>query len=224
MTLTLVAILILCLLYLPWNSMSNPVRIFCNLLFIPAMAFLITSSLRGTAYIKWGIYDQTNTMINFHNWAGDEQVLDAGTGLGLLMVRAAKKLTTGKCVGVDIFDFPKGGKVIEQIKINAGLEGVAEKIKIIDANILNTNFGDDSFDLVFSNMWLNRFHSDSDVQKVCSEVIRILKKNGKAIISDKKNIDKLSKAFESNGLVVVKKAPTFFTDFINLKTIIVYKT
>lgn len=35
-------------------------------------------------------------------WLEDESVLGVGTGLGLLMIGAAKKLTTGKSYGIDI--------------------------------------------------------------------------------------------------------------------------
>src|SRR5215213_3308709 len=37
-------------------------------------------------------------------WGGDETVLDVGCGRGLLYIAAAKRLTEGKAVGVDIWD------------------------------------------------------------------------------------------------------------------------
>src|SRR5207248_9652552 len=36
-------------------------------------------------------------------WRGDERVLDVGCGRGLMLVGAAKRLTTGRAVGVDIW-------------------------------------------------------------------------------------------------------------------------
>src|SRR5262245_3161343 len=36
-------------------------------------------------------------------WRGDEAVLDVGCGRGLMLVGAAKRLTTGKATGIDIW-------------------------------------------------------------------------------------------------------------------------
>ncbi|HEY3290780.1 MAG TPA: class I SAM-dependent methyltransferase, partial [Anaerolineae bacterium] len=38
-------------------------------------------------------------MINSLSWRGDEQVLDIGCGHGLMLIGAAKRLTTGKATG-----------------------------------------------------------------------------------------------------------------------------
>ena len=35
------------------------------------------------------------------NWRGDEQVLDVGTGRGLLLIGVAKRLTTGHATGIE---------------------------------------------------------------------------------------------------------------------------
>jgi arsenite methyltransferase len=39
-------------------------------------------------------------MLNIISWTGNEQVLDIGTGKGLLMIGAAKRLITGKSTGL----------------------------------------------------------------------------------------------------------------------------
>src|SRR5262245_44642927 len=36
-------------------------------------------------------------------WRGDESVLDVGCGRGLLLIGAARRLTTGKAVGIDLW-------------------------------------------------------------------------------------------------------------------------
>ena len=85
-------------------------------------------------------------------WLEDESVLGVVTGLGLLMFGAAKKLTTGKSYGIDIFNtYDLSNNSIEQTKINAELENVSQKIDILKENILKTNFSDSSFDVIVSN-------------------------------------------------------------------------
>ena len=81
-------------------------------------------------------------------WLEDESVLGVGTGLGLLMIEAAKKLSTGKSYGIDIFNsYDLSNTSIEQTKITAELENVSQKIEILKENRLETTFGDSSFEL-----------------------------------------------------------------------------
>src|SRR4051812_19404358 len=42
-------------------------------------------------------------LLDLLKWRGDEQVLDVGCGRGLLLIGAAKRLTTGKATGIDIW-------------------------------------------------------------------------------------------------------------------------
>ncbi len=55
---------------------------------------------------------------------GDELVLDVGCGRGLLLIGAAKRLTTGKALGVDIWNVEDlSGNRPEATLENARLEG-----------------------------------------------------------------------------------------------------
>ncbi|MBW4443378.1 MAG: 50S ribosomal protein L11 methyltransferase [Plectolyngbya sp. WJT66-NPBG17] len=70
-------------------------------------------------------------MLNLIEWQGDETVLDIGTGRGLLMIGAAKRLTTGKAIGSDIWNAEDlTGNSIENMLKNAELEDVKDKIEI----------------------------------------------------------------------------------------------
>ena len=55
------------------------------------------------AYSLYGKFKHRDRMLNYITWKGNEQVLDIGTGKGLLMIGAAKRLTTGKSSGIDIW-------------------------------------------------------------------------------------------------------------------------
>lgn len=68
-------------------------------------------------------------------------MLDVGTGLGLLMIGAAKKMTSGKSVGIDIFNtYDLSNNSIDQTKTNVQLENVSQKVEILKKNILKTTF------------------------------------------------------------------------------------
>ena len=175
-------------------------------------------------YAKFGKFRHRERIINLINWKGDEQVLDIGTGLGLLMIGAAKKLTTGKSFGIDIFNtFDLSSNTIEQTRINAELENVLQKINILEENILKTNFKDDYFDVIISNLCLHNINKIEERKQACSEIYRILKPKGKAIISDFKKTGEYKTTFEKLGMAVEKAGTYFFDTFPPLTIIIATK-
>ena len=53
-----------------------------------------TGGVLMIVYAKWWKFRHAERMIALVPWRGDENVLDAGTGRGLLMIAAAKRLST----------------------------------------------------------------------------------------------------------------------------------
>src|SRR5580704_10385785 len=51
-------------------------------------------------YARFGKFGHRDRMLNAVQWRGDERVLDVGTGAGLLLIGAAKRITTGRAVGI----------------------------------------------------------------------------------------------------------------------------
>jgi hypothetical protein len=52
---------------------------------------------------KVGKLQEREKLLNRIPWRGDEQVLDVGCGRGLMLVGAAKRLSSGRAMGVDIW-------------------------------------------------------------------------------------------------------------------------
>jgi len=80
--------------------------------------------------------------------SGNECVLDAGCGLGLALIGCAKKLTTGKAVGIDLWaakDLFNNTPEATRAK-----EGVADRIEVETGDITRLPFSDASFDVVVS--------------------------------------------------------------------------
>jgi arsenite methyltransferase len=64
-------------------------------------------------------------------WRGDEWVPDVGCGRGLLLVGAAKRLTSGRAVGLDLWRRQdQAGNDPAATMANTQAEGVAERVEL----------------------------------------------------------------------------------------------
>ena len=115
--------------------------------------------------------------INHANLQEGETVVDLGSGAGIDIFLAARKvLDSGKAIGIDMTD-----KMLEKARDNA-LKGNFSNVEFkkgdIEENIpLNHN----SVDAVISNCVINLTTNKTNAFK---EVFRILRKNGRMVISD----------------------------------------
>ena len=217
------AALVLCSLLVPKNAFLPVSEFIQGSTLAPGVSLLICGSMMY-AYAKIGKFQHRDKMLNLYGWKGNEKVLDVGTGLGLLMIGAAKKLSTGKSFGIDIFNnYDLSGNNIAQTNTNAKLEGVAEKVKVLNENILKTSFQNQYFDVVLSNLCLHNIYNADERKQACVEINRVLKTGGKAIISDFKHSGQYKKVFESLGMKIEKKTTYFLSTFPPLTIIVATK-
>src|SRR5262249_54573121 len=93
--------------------------------------FCLIEGVLMIVYARRGKLQHRDRMLNMVKWRGDEQVLDVGTGRGLLAIGAAKKLTTGRATGIDIWSSKDlSGNALEQTMRNVELEGVRGRVDI----------------------------------------------------------------------------------------------
>lgn len=131
-----------------------------------------------------GKYQMRDRIMGQLDFRGDEQVLDVGCGAGLLLIGAARRLTSGKATGVDIWDKNlEYGNSPDNVRENARIEGVADRIVVRDGNACNLPFPDGSFDLVTSSNMLHHLSKDERTQAV-REMARVLKSGGKLVIAE----------------------------------------
>lgn len=146
---------------------------------------------------------------------GDEQVLDAGCGSGLLLVGAAKRLTTGKAVGVDIWrsgDLSNTGR--DATLRNARIEGVSEKIRIEEGDIRKLPFETDTFDGVISLNVVHNIASRGEREKALTEIIRVMKPGGRFVIADFRNTGDYARLLRTAGIGDARKVVIGWTLFL----------
>lgn len=191
-----------------------------HLLFtINALVFTIGSGLVGEAvlmfaYSKFGKFRHRDRILALRQWRGDENVLDVGTGSGLLMIGAARKLTTGLCVGIDIWNREDiRGNSMLLTRQNVEAEGLSERTEIVTRNILKTYFSDNRFDVVLSNQCMHCLAGPAEREQACREIKRLLKDDGVAIISDFKYGREIEKYLGGLGMTVQKRGTYYFDTF-----------
>ena len=116
---------------------------------------------------------------------GDEKVLDVGCGRGLLLIGAAKRLTSGRVTGVDIWsseDLSKNSA--EAARANAKAEGVADRVRIEDADARKLPFANESFDVVLSSLAIHNIEEENEREEAITEIARVLRPGGRLALFD----------------------------------------
>ena len=171
----------------------------------------------GNAMFAYGLkgkYRTRDLILSKIKWTGNENVLDIGTGQGLLMSGAAKHLTTGKSIGIDIWSSKDlSDNSINKTLLNAELEGVQDRIEIRNEDARSLSFADNSFDVILSLLCLHNIEPKADQEKACLEIARVLKPGGTALIGDYIPTTDYAKVFEKAGLKVKSSKPYFTTAY-----------
>jgi len=116
---------------------------------------------------------------------GDEKALDVGCGLGKMTVGVAKRLTTGKVIGVDIWDrIEIPGNSPARAYENAKLEGVLDRVEFKTGNVLSLPFPGNSFNLVTTSSVINNLHGHAEKLKALGEILRVLRPGGNFLMME----------------------------------------
>ena len=184
----------------------------------------LTPGLIMVGYALRGKFSYRDYMLSLIDWQGNESVLDVGTGRGLLMIGAAKRLTTGKAVGIDIWNAEDlSGNAIENTLRNAELENVEGKIEVKSEDARQMSFADCSFDVVLSTYCLHNIEDEQERSIACREIARVLKPGGTALISDYIPTGNYAKAFAAAGLTVKSSKPYLLKAYAPMWMVITMK-
>jgi arsenite methyltransferase len=187
---------------------------------------LLLESFLFVIYVKYGKFRHRDAMLAMHPWTGAEQVLDVGCGRGLLLVGAAKRISsdTGHATGIDIWsNVDMGQNSAARTQRNIDLENVTDRCTLISMPAQTMTFPDASFDLVVSNLCIHNIKKQSDRDQACREIVRVLKPGGQALISDYKGTASYARVFLDANCEVSRKWGSWLTTFPPLRTVIVRK-
>lgn len=150
----------------------------------------------------FGKFRARETLLNAIPWHGDERVLDVGCGHGLMLIGAAKHLTTGRATGIDIWqDVDQANNSADATRRNAELEGVS--VDICDGDARKIPFDDETFDVVVSSLALHNIYKSDEREQALREIARVTKRGGYVGIIDIRH--SYAPSFERLGFTIVKK-------------------
>jgi ubiquinone/menaquinone biosynthesis C-methylase UbiE len=137
---------------------------------------------------------------------GNERILDVGCGRGAVLLMAAKHLTTGRAVGIDLWKRQdQSGNCAEATLGNATAEGVADRVELRTADMTLLPFEDNSFDFVLSNVAIHNVKSRDGRQKAIEQAVRVLRPGGRLLIADIRATGEYLKRFVDLGMISITR-------------------
>ncbi len=169
---------------------------------------LIWAGLGSGAMGSWMLYDskigkarEREQYLDKIDWRRDERVLDVGCGLGLFLIGAAKRLTTGRAVGIDKWQQEDlSGNHAAGTLDNATIEGVADKVEVLTGDARKLPFDDASFDVVLSSMALHNIYDAGERRTAVREIARVLAPGGRLLIVDVRHTRQYAATLRDAGL------------------------
>jgi SAM-dependent methyltransferase len=179
-----------------WQDGEPRAAVRMTLLFVFFLAnvvsFLYTT--RRGKFIEW------ERILDRLQLRGDERVLDIGCGRGAVLTAVARRLTTGRATGIDIWStLDQSGNAKQVTERNAAREGVADRVAIETGDMRALPFADASFDLVVSSLAIHNLRRDADRRQAVTEGFRVLAPGGRIVIADIRAIATDEDALRSLG-------------------------
>jgi arsenite methyltransferase len=147
-------------------------------------------------------------------FGGGELILDVGCGRGVQLVEAAKHLSSGHAVGVDLWlPGQLTGNMYEAAMENARIEGVRDKIDLQKSDAGSLPFRDASFDVVLSSLAVGYMGGAKKRGQVIGEMTRVMKPGGKIAILDRANSAGVAAILKEKGLSDIRISEPRFRIF-----------
>lgn len=180
---------------------------------VSAAALMIWSSKVGKLQLRERLIDS----LNLH---GFEIVLDVGCGRGLLLNAAARGLTTGRAIGIDLWqNIDQSGNQPEMTLMNAQKEGVLNRVEVKTGDMRELPSEDQTVDVVVSSLAIHNIPDKDGRVKAVQEIARVLRPNGEIAILDFQRTEEYVQTLRELGWHEVKLSGLQFQMFPPVKVV-----
>jgi cyclopropane fatty-acyl-phospholipid synthase-like methyltransferase len=163
-----------------WQGPIRPAMrmTFCFVFFLANTSSFLYTTRRGK-FLEW------DRILDRLHLRGDEGVLDMGCGRGAVLTAVARRLTTGRVTGVDIWSTKdQSGNAKDVTLLNASIEGVGDRVQVETGDMRALPYPDATFDLVVSSLAIHNIRSNAQRKRAIVEGFRVLKPGGRIVIAD----------------------------------------
>ncbi|HMK53452.1 MAG TPA: class I SAM-dependent methyltransferase [Methanobacteriaceae archaeon] len=133
-------------------------------------------------YVTWNFSKTDNMTLPFVDlFQSDEDlILDAGCGSGRGTIELSNVSKNGQIVAFDLFDSSESISSRELLEKNLKIAGITDKVRIVQGNVTNLEFEDNTFDSAISVLLVNNLGKAKLTG--LKELLRVLKPGGKILI------------------------------------------
>jgi arsenite methyltransferase len=163
-----------------WNERGHQAAVmgFYGAFFLMNACSFLYTTRRG----KFQVWERILDELRFR---GDERVLDMGCGRGAVLTAVARRLTSGRVTGIDLWStHDQSGNARDVTVRNASLEGVQDRIAIQTGDMRALPFTDGAFDVVVSSLAIHNIRGNAARAQAVGEAWRVLKPGGRLVIAD----------------------------------------
>jgi len=206
------ALVILGMIFLRLTSIPHLLSLIVGYWGIAAGASMVLTSLLMMWSSKIGKLRKGKMLIESLKLKGNETILDAGCGRGLLLIQAAKHLPGGKAIGVDLWQtMDQSGNRPEVTLENARRAGVAERVEVRTGDMRELPLPDQSVDAVVASLSIHNIPNQEGRAQAIQEIQRVLKPGGKIALLDFMATDEYLATLRSLGWKDIRRSgPSFW--------------
>ena len=125
--------------------------------------------------------------------------------LVLLLIGAARRLTTGKATGLDLWQAEDlTGNTKDATLENARREAVFDRVVVETGDMRKMPFPDASFDAVVSNVAIHNVYEKAGREQTMREIARVLRPDGRVVIHDIRHTGEYAASLAANGLTEIE--------------------
>ena len=145
---------------------------------VAATVVLYLHATRAGKFVVW------DRVLGDLRLRGDETLLDLGCGRGAVLLAAAKRLPSGRAIGVDLWQADQTDNSQEAMLANAAVENVIDRIEVHTADMTALPLANESVDVIVSNLAIHNIPTHQGRRRALDEAVRVLRPGGQLAIAD----------------------------------------